>query len=95
MINSSQESYINKTFPFGNYTFEYQWYHNCILNFEIKKITRRTLQDNLSRTDRGKSVSNKPFDIPNKFHYDFFYSNGKPRIAYRTVFFIQFTPTAL
>lgn len=26
------------------------------------------LQDNLSRTDRGNSVSGKPFDIANEFY---------------------------
>lgn len=48
--------------------FEYQWFHNCIHNFEKKKNSMQ-LQDNLSRINRENPVSDKPFDIANKFSY--------------------------
>lgn len=51
--------------------FKYQWFHNCIHNFEKNKNSMQ-LQDNLSRIDRENSVSDKPFDIANKFSYKFF-----------------------
>lgn len=50
---------------FGYYTLIL---NNCIHNFEKNKNSMQ-LQDNLSRIDRENSVSDKPFDIANKFSY--------------------------